>query len=256
MLADFSIKITTYNTHFGRKLPKIIMAFKENRNLRDSDIILLQEIEAYEGKGRAQAGEIADSLGLYCHYAGAREIIRLGKKGTHGLAVLSRHPIVSTHIIPLPYFRLPLHSRRRIAQLVRLKVGSRDLYVCNIHLDARINCQYRIRQLAAAVKYLKKLAPAPVILGGDFNTFPFLVFLKMLPLPYYNQYKRVHEFLLGQGFAYHTNFKGPTMRRGWLGMKVDHIYSNGLPIIECGVERSVTASDHKPVWAKIGIGQN
>lgn len=245
------LRITSFNVHYGRKTEKIAKVLKGNDNLSKTDILLLQEVEDHPQEGSPRALRIASALGYYCSYAPARPAKKTG--GTHGLAILSKYPLEEIRTLHLPYYKMYFNSRKRIAQVCRVKAKGTSFYLCNIHLDARLNARHRIEQLAYAIKYLKSRLPHPLVIGGDLNTIPFYMALKSIPLPYSNQYKKVHEFMVAQGFDSYTNYRGSTMRRGWVGMKLDHIYSLGLPIIGCGVEKGITVSDHKPVWADISL---
>src|SRR5258708_665177 len=85
-----SIRVVTWNVHFGERTQWIVEIFKNNKHLREADIIFLQEIEDHESEKISRARRIADTLGLECVYAPARNV---PQKGTHGLAILSRYKI-------------------------------------------------------------------------------------------------------------------------------------------------------------------
>ncbi len=76
--------IVSYNVHFGKKTSSISDIFLQNDNLKNADIILLQEVEEHVVEHSSRATRIAESLGYHCLYAPAQ--IRK-QKGTHGLAI-------------------------------------------------------------------------------------------------------------------------------------------------------------------------
>jgi len=137
----------------GRKqnLKPVVAAIRST----NADVVALQEVV-----GEAQAREIATALRMKHVYA------RHG--ATHGnwwgLAILSRHPIVS--------FRSDLTSTGRgntrsdLTAVIRL--GGKDVTVVNVHADKDL------KDGAAIRRTMKRLASVggPLIVLGDFNARP------------------------------------------------------------------------------------
>ncbi len=94
-----------------------------------------------------------------------------------GQAVLSRWPILSTERIVLskpkskPFFYNAFYLDRLI-QVVKIKIGSRDLIILNVHLDDidRETREDQARKLLNIYHSFKD--DYPVLLMGDFNSIP------------------------------------------------------------------------------------
>jgi endonuclease/exonuclease/phosphatase family metal-dependent hydrolase len=172
---------------------------------------------------------------------------------THGLAVLSRFPITSAGVLDLPFFDLRKDSERRIALRATLDVAGRVAAVVVVHLDTRINVNDRLEQLSPAAR----LADATCLLGGDFNTLPFVFAGRVIPLVPQEAVApvdtagAVDAFMQSQGFAAPTARSGDTTNNPVVGARLDSIYVRGYQAIASGVVRSVDVSDHFPVWIDV-----
>jgi endonuclease/exonuclease/phosphatase family metal-dependent hydrolase len=247
-----SIKIVTFNVHFGEKIKAIATAFTQNKNLRAADIIFLQEIEDHESETVSRAEKLAAILGLNHAYAPAREI---KTKGTHGLAILSKYDLTNIKTIALPTHSFLSRSRKRIAMTAIADVHGTRVILANIHLDTRLNSAERIAQVKVLVDKLKKDYTQKIIVGGDFNMLPFY-FYKSLPFFYHNQKRRLHQYFAKEGFSCHCENGGYTFKRGFIQFELDGIYTRNAKVRQCGVERSVAVSDHKPVWLDVDLDAN
>ena len=242
------MRITTWNVHFGKNIEAISRAFTKNPNLSGSDVVLLQEIESYPEEGTARAEKIAEQLGYRCVYAPART----KRRGSHGIALLSRFPIESAEIVELPFFDSPVRPRRRIALVVKVSTPDGPVHVCNVHLDVRINAQQRIEQLRSLVERMKTLSPDPVIITGDFNTSPFHFAFRLFPVLPVSQRRRVERYMVQSGFSGIRRLP-LTYRPAVIPMRLDHIYASGVRMERSGVEKRVRVSDHRPVWADLAF---
>ncbi len=245
------ITVTTFNVHFGERTKEISEAIKKNPNLRRSDVVMLQEVESHKHEGKKHRAErIAIQLGMRCAYAPARTI-----KGedTHGLAILSKHPILSTEVVNLEYFKLGIISRTRIAQNAEILIGDQEVLFSNLHLDTRLNFPDRATQVNSILKELKSHRIKKVVIGGDLNTMPFLWARRTVPVFYSNQRRRLDDFMSKQGFENQLYKIGHTLKQGLVRFSLDAFYTRGVKVLDFGVERSVKVSDHKPVWVDIEI---
>jgi endonuclease/exonuclease/phosphatase family metal-dependent hydrolase len=94
-----------------------------------------------------------------------------------GQAVLSRWPILSTERIVLskpgrkPFYYNAFYLDRLI-QVVKIKIGSRNIVILNVHLDAfdRENRENQAKRLLNIYHSFKD--DYPVLLMGDFNSIP------------------------------------------------------------------------------------
>lgn len=249
MKKNKQIRVVTFNAHFGRNPEKIISAFKQNKNLAKADVIFLQEIEDHVKELSPRAEQIATELGMNHYYAPSR---RAWRKGTHGIATLSRFPLLQNTIVHLPVYNMLVRTHQRIALLSEIKIHQTQITFCNVHLDARLNTNSRIEQLDFLIQNLKK-NNGKVILGGDLNTIPFRMSAKIVPLFLQDQKGKIHEHLVSEGYRHFWQRDGYTMKQGPLRMQLDHIYSNQFSIVKSGAERRLRISDHVPVWADIKI---
>ena len=243
------LRIVTYNIHFGSDIPGLAAAFRDVPALAAADVVLLEETDAEPAEGASRAAQLAAALGMNHAYAPAWAH---PEGGTHGLAVLSRFPISSPAVLDLPYFDLGVSSERRIALRVTLQIVDRTLPVIVVHLDTRINVNDRLEQLSSAVR----LADPTCVLGGDFNTLP-IVFagrvIGMLPqdaVAPLDVAAAVDEYMGSQGFATPTAGSGDTSN-SVIDAQLDSIYLRGFEATGSGVERTVTVSDHFPVWTDV-----
>jgi endonuclease/exonuclease/phosphatase family metal-dependent hydrolase len=244
------IRVVSFNVHSGKNTAEIAEIFARDKNLSGADIILLQEIEFHRVEKISRAEIIARKLGFYFVYEPAR---KLKNSATHGLAILSRYPITNPLPIKLPEYKLLFLLKTRIALTASIKIAGVNIAVCNIHLDTRLNPKQRRCQLNACLQELKKNYGRNIIIGGDFNTIPFRSTKTGVPIFYSNQAKHLHKNMTAMGFKYFCKPLGYTMKSGFLRMRLDHIYTDCLPITNSGVEKNIYASDHKPLWADIEI---
>ena len=137
--------------------------------LGDADVYLIQEIEDHvPAEPRPRAEVLAAALGLAVVYAPARTLGH-GGLGNHGLAILSRWPIVDDAVLRLPHYELLWNSRPRIALGVLIDVAGTPVQIWNVHLDTRIAVEDRVAQVAPVFERALAL-PGLAIVGGDLNT--------------------------------------------------------------------------------------
>jgi endonuclease/exonuclease/phosphatase family metal-dependent hydrolase len=247
--AGANLRLVTYNVHLGPDIPGLASAILQDPALMQADVFAFEEIESHPKDGRSQAAWLADLLGLNYAYAPAWAY---DDGGTHGLAVLSRFPIGNPRVLELPHFDLVSNSERRIALGVQLAVGGRTLALVVVHLDTRINVNQRLQQLSPAIQ---KADPA-CILGGDFNSNPFVWVDRQIPLlpqqaaAPIDTAAAIDELMRSNGFATPTATSGDTTN-AIANARLDSLYTRGYTPVQFGVERSVTVSDHFPVWLDV-----
>ena len=137
------------------------------------DIVGLQEILQLSGDGvrRDQAEEIASDLGYQTVFGRAQT---LGPGLEFGNALLSKHPIVSHQVCPLPGAETG-ESRSLLYARVATPFGEIPVFVT--HLNWKLHHgSVRIAQLHEVVALIDRHAPVgkgyPPILMGDFNAEP------------------------------------------------------------------------------------
>ncbi|HYF05594.1 MAG TPA: endonuclease/exonuclease/phosphatase family protein [Patescibacteria group bacterium] len=243
------LKIITYNVHGGRNLHKLKEILENNTNLKNADIICLQEVEDHFSEGTPRAALLAEALGYEYIYVPAREI---GKKGTHGLAIITRLKILEHSAASLPFYKQIYNSRKRIVQFALLETKGKRFGISNVHLDVRLNPEDRLAQLDAAINIADHWHSMPTILVGDLNTIPVHWFKRGVPVFFKNQIQHVHMHLAQHGLK--TAIEGK-MRTHKAGMQLDGIYSRGIEVMKAGVEKRVRYSDHFPLWMNFKIAQ-
>lgn len=169
------VTVATYNMGAARvsDIDTIATAIKA----LDADIIALDEVDnKTERSGKVdQAKYLADKLGL--HYVFGRAIDFEG--GQYGVAILSRHPIAASEVVPLPSGD-PKVDEARIVLAAEIAVPGFDtpIVFMNTHLDYKEDHSIqqtqvqRINDLAVAnvsLNNIKDFTTKIKILAGDFN---------------------------------------------------------------------------------------
>jgi endonuclease/exonuclease/phosphatase family metal-dependent hydrolase len=216
------IRVVTFNIKYAKEIEKSIGLLREEPNLRDADIVLLQEMDS-SGTHR-----IASALRMCYVYYPAR--FRYDDKRDFGNAILSRWPIEGDRKIILPH-NGRFGRTQRIAVAGTVEVRGQPIQVYSIHLATWIEVSFSNRKSQArtiaedAVKHV-----GPVIVGGDLNSHD------------------VGEVFVERGYGWPTRDVERTVANGTL----DHFFLRGLSLRDStsvGVVRdNRDASDHKPVW--------
>lgn len=243
------LRVVTYNVHFGQDVDGIARAIRENEALAAADLLLLQEIESHPDEGSSRTSRLAQVLGMGYVYVPARP----ERSGTHGIALMSRHPVENLQVMQLPDADIPSGPPSRVAMSCDLHTTSGMLRVINVHLDTRLNLALRIRQLRPVVVS----QPSPVVIAGDLNTLDYIFAAGAAPLLPVDsaigssQADEVDGFMKTLGYASATSTFGTTFAFLGMGYRLDSIYVRGLSAGAGAVERGVDVSDHSPLWADV-----
>lgn len=244
-----SLRIACFNVHYGREPLKLAQSLRDNKELSQADILLIQEIENHAREGSSRAAQLAAVLGFNYVYAPARTT---ESGGTHGLAIFSRYPLRDIEVIQLPQYNLHFNTRSRIALAATVEVGETALRVYNLHLDTRLNPDERREQLRPALERARAQPLARVVVGGDFNTSPFRWLGHVFPVFRSNQANTLDQYMHAQGFETRFVRGGPTTtRRRFMPFRLDTLYTRGLQVRASGVAYTVAGSDHVPVWIEV-----
>ena len=203
--------------------------------LRDADLFLLQEV------ADGTAAPLGKALGLLV--AEAPE-----GSGAHDveLAILSRYPLRDVRLRALGRYELVFHSRVRYALAATVDTPSGPVRVVDTHLDTRINISERLAQLDGA---LAESGAGATLVGGDFNSNPFVWVDHVVPLPAIpSQSTRVAEHMQGRGFQSAIPRSETTF--DYLGMHLDWIWLRGLRASSSRVY-PLRFSDHHACWSRI-----
>ena len=245
------LRITTFNVNHGADVAGLAQAIKETADIATTDVLLVQEIEAYPDENGSRASQLATALGLGYVYAPER----LQGAGTHGTAILSRWPLERVQVMRLPCADQAVSSAPRIALGADVRVGGLVLRVIDMHLDTRLNITDRILQIRPAVLD----APTPVLVGGDFNTNPYAWLGGSVPeLPAgsiveTDQAPALDDYMRHIEYDTPTAALGPTVNfEGVVDARLDSIYTRGLGVVFGGVVR-VGPSDRWPMWLDVTV---
>ena len=150
---------------WAQRLPLI----REGLRALDADVIGLQEVLGFPGMP-SQADEIAEGTDWHVLYAPAWHI---GGGLTFGNAILSRHALSETEVLPLPS---PAGVDTRTVAFARVAAPHGPIPVFVTHLTFQAHLGHaRCAQVRALADHVAQLAPVdgpPPVLLGDFNGDP------------------------------------------------------------------------------------
>ncbi len=229
--APDELVVVTYNLRYAEAIEEAVAAFQTVAPLPAADFILLQEMD------EAGVVALARALGYDYVYAPAS----VAEDGDDfGNAILSRWPLSDPCKIILPGLH-PLSGQQRTATRATARVGEMDVLLYSVHLEiATAPPELRREQAAAVLADVPDDAPA-VIIGGDFNTIMT------------RGVAGLAEQAAARDLQLLTAGLEPTlMRFGRPLARADHIVTRGFERLDSGVMSGVSASDHFPVWARLG----
>lgn len=184
-----SIKATAWNIERGKRLESIIRTLKEHPRLRESELLLVTELDY--GMARTQnrfvAREIAEALEMNYAFApcylslvkGSGAEVRVAGENTqalHGNALFARYPLARAHSLALPNGKDKMRGREKRLGCQRVVIADVEhplgmFRAVSLHLDAHSTQKHRHRQMQIVLDHLDGLRPRlPVLIGGDWNT--------------------------------------------------------------------------------------
>ena len=186
------VRAAHWNIEHGNWYDQVESALRDDPRLAGADVVLMNEIDL----GMARAGnrdvtaDLARALGLHGVFApmylettvgrdddaltaGGRE----NEEGLFGVAVLSRHPIGTVRIVPLPsplivQFDLERMYGRHAALIVEVLRPGAPFVAVSVHLEVHRTREHRAAQIRGVLAALAE-EKRPIILAGDFNTHTF-----------------------------------------------------------------------------------
>jgi len=224
---DGTLRVVTWNLHFGEKLDKIIATLENTKELHEPDLLLLQEIDA-EGADRI-------ARHLRYNYIFYPTVFSRQRGKEYGLAILSTWPLENAERILLPNW-LPGWVENRYLIKAVTSVNGKVITVFNTHFD--------VAWMRHQGEFLgEELAPPEglTILGGDFNTWQ----------P--SSITELETLLQALGMERLTRKTGVSFDFHGFHFILDHIFSSESHDYSAGVIHETDASDHFPVWAEIVI---
>jgi endonuclease/exonuclease/phosphatase family metal-dependent hydrolase len=225
-------------------LAKVTDAAAIERELRDADVYLFQEVAHARAGAPSVAEELAARRKMNVVYSQAKP----GETDL-GLAILTRFPITDKNLRLLRTYDLKFRSRTRFALSATVHTLDGPVRISNVHLDTRLNAEDRLEQLTPVVNDCVRFS-MPRIIGGDFNSNDFYWLANVIPVPWVRSQVKVIE-----SFMSHHGYRTP-IPSGWptfdhLGMRLDWIYGYGLQPRDAKIY-PLRFSDHHAIWAQFG----
>lgn len=221
-----TLKVVSFNIKFAEKIKQAISELQTQPQLRNADIILLQEMD------ESGTDSIASSLSYnYVYYPAT---VHPQSDRNFGNAILSKWPLHSHKKILLPYEPV-LGKTKRIAVSSYVAHPKNDLLVYSVHTaTAVVSAEKRLSQADSILNSISRQHPQ-MIIGGDFNTL------------FSQNVRDLEAVFLKNGFLRASREAGPTVEKAFLNLTLDHIFVKGLELIGSGTTETL-ASDHKPLW--------
>jgi endonuclease/exonuclease/phosphatase family metal-dependent hydrolase len=242
-----SLRVMTYNIAAGHgDLALIEHTIRE----ANADLVALQEVDVHWGERSGfldQATMLAQRLGMDVRFAHIYQMPAPDPNGPpreYGVALLSRHPIVSWTNHPLTRLSTqeesPTPERMPGFMEATVQLQGTTVHVFNTHLDYRPDPAVRKTQIAEMLSIIA-LANGPTLLFGDLNAPPDAEEIQ----PLLQRMRDPWRDAKGPGHTYPAN--APTRR-------IDYILvSEHFRVRDARVLDSV-ASDHRPVVIELALG--
>ena len=243
--ASGDFPIVTYNIRWrtGDELTKIGDWLKGKR----PTLIALQEVDRSKQRTSKtnNARALAEQLGMY--YAWAAPPLPNKSKETEeetGVELLSPYPLTNVTRLVLPHEGPG--GRWRVALGATVKIGKSEIRVYSVHAETRIPIDQKIDQFRAVMNDLTRFPKSmPAIIMGDFNSWePATV-------------KKVRQLFTDEGFTTPFSDTEETFKRNAilfdLTLKLDWVWLRGLKATLSGIDRSITVSDHFPLWTEASL---
>lgn len=226
-----SIKVVSWNIQFGVQTETASRLLSEHDELRNADLVLLQEMD------ETGTAWIAEALGLDYVY---------GAPGVHpqsgrdfGNAVLARWPLGRPEVFLLPYKAL-LRGQTRVLVTTAMDLGDERVLVGSVHTEIpSLGSAKRHRQFDEISAAAGRWTGRRLVIGGDFNTLTS------------RGIRTLSERLSVIGASRVSANSGPTLRRRRREFTLDHVFARGWQPLATGVVAGSEASDHWPLWVEL-----
>ncbi|MBF0484282.1 MAG: endonuclease/exonuclease/phosphatase family protein [Candidatus Omnitrophica bacterium] len=222
-----TIKVVSYNIKFSKKITQAIKLLESEPNLKDADILLLQEMDEVGVKRIAKE--------LKYNYVYYPAVLHQHNDKDFGNAILSKWKMSDDEKIILPHFKL--NQKQRIAVGATVYVNDKKIRVFCVHLGVFVKPSDRKQRIDLVVKNIPEDIKYAIV-GGDFNSFT-----------------KKDRAEINTAFKKY-DFQESTANLGWtfaLGRKtqLDHIYTKGFNTVAKGKVINLRPSDHLPVWTEV-----
>ncbi len=190
------LRVAHWNIEKGKALAGLQWALSQRPNLRESDVLLLNEVDVGMARSaNADTGRVlAQTHGgrlifvpgyVECTKGLDDDLLAPGENllGLHGLAIITRLPVrdVAVTLLPGCFDYFGFREKRfgyRQGLYALLEWDGQPLIVGTTHLEVRNTPRCRARQFARFLEGLREVRSrwsreAPVIVSGDWNTNSF-----------------------------------------------------------------------------------
>lgn len=221
-----TLRIVSFNIEYARETRRAIRIIRSSPELRNADVVLLQEMTAPATK------MVADSLGM--HYVYYPAIYNRIVRHDFGNAILSRWPIVEDAKLILPS-RSRYARTQRIATAATIQVGSTSVRVYSTHFGtpADLGWDGRVAQLRSILGDAARFSQ--VIVGGDMNSAD------------------IGRVARESGYLWPTD----TIRKSNAYGRLDHFFLRGVSLAGATATGThdvpATISDHSPIWIRVAL---
>jgi endonuclease/exonuclease/phosphatase family metal-dependent hydrolase len=231
---DDTLKVVSFNIKFANRIGLATDELFNFSELRQADIILLQEMD--------EAGTDTIARALACNYVYYPATLHPQSDKNFGNAILAKWPMREKSKILLPHAEM-FSGTRRIAVAAVVAVGDFEILTYSVHTATFVQGEEKRFQQAQAI--LESVPPQyqHVIIGGDFNT------LSRTSLYAHDILFRQNHFILA------SSYMEPTARRWLFETTLDHIFVKGMRVLAAGTARASRASDHLPIWVQLVIAK-
>ena len=230
-----SIRLVSWNIQFGVEVEAATRQLAEHPDLRDADIILVQEMD------ETGTAALAESLSLNHVYGAPGPHKQTGRN--FGNAVLSPWPIGPPDVVRLPY-KSSVNGQERVLVHTGITIDGISIDVGSVHTEVpSLSSPKRLRQFDQIGLAASRWPSERLIVGGDFNTITR------------RGIRAVSERMEAVGASRLNDGVGPTLRRRGQEFALDHLFARGLRRVDAGVVHGITASDHRPLWVVLEVEQ-
>jgi endonuclease/exonuclease/phosphatase family metal-dependent hydrolase len=243
-----TFRLLSWNVHGfhdsqGGKSMNLIL---DGLSYQDADVLVFQEFPVSHGGSRTQ--DALKELG-YPHAALFAYDHSVTDAYAMGLAIYSRHRILRFREVPLR----PV-SEGRILAIAELEIDGRMVRVGGVHMpnsDIHLNGKramvlneltgenLRTLQVESLLETCEPWREDPLVLAGDFNTFPFSSAWRLMRSQYLDAFP-IREWSRGT-FNIREN----------LDVKIDHIFHSKKVRSLSAHVLNLSGSDHRPVVAEL-----
>jgi endonuclease/exonuclease/phosphatase family metal-dependent hydrolase len=186
------VRLVQWNIEHGNRYPAIEEALREHPELRDADVVSLNEVDLGMARAgnRDVAGDLARAIGLHGIWTALFLETTAGRdedplhaggapnhEGLFGIALLSRWPIGELRRVELPspeevQFNHERMLGRHVALIATIERPGAPFVMVTVHLEVHRTRAYRARQMRILLDALAE-EKRPTVLAGDLNSHTF-----------------------------------------------------------------------------------